>query len=123
MYKDQNPIALVNFKSKIKLLEEINNYARNLNKNVKQVSITLAGNFQTIEIMKEQFNTFFDSRPLVRLNVNVSIEKNGKIENGSYGVGGRHMYDVLFDEKTWRNAVNNAYNQAKETSPVEENPI
>ena len=113
LYKDQNPIALVNFKSKIKLLEEINNYARNLNKNVKQVSITLAGNFQTIEIMKEQFNTFFDSRPLVRLNVNVSIEKNGKIENGSYGVGGRHMYDVLFDEKTWRNAVNNAYNQAK----------
>ena len=112
LYSDENPIQLVEFKSKINLLENINSYARSKDLRVKQVSITLAANYQNIEIYKERGITFYDSRPLVRLNVNVSIERNNSIENGSYGFGGRHMYDLLFMEKNWKNAVDKAYNQA-----------
>ncbi len=112
LYSEKNPISLVKFKSKINLLEEINKYARNLDSNVKQVSVTLAGNFQSIEIIKMGLNSYFDYRPLVRLNVNISVSKNDKIENGSFGFGGRHMYDSIFDENTWKNAVDCAYNQA-----------
>ena len=112
LYSDENPIQLVEFKSKINLLENINSYARSKDLRVKQVSITLAAKYQNIEIYKERGITFYDSRPLVRLNVNVSIERNNSIENGSYGFGGRHMYDLLFMEKNWKNAVDKAYNQA-----------
>ncbi|MDC3091684.1 metalloprotease TldD [Rickettsiales bacterium] len=112
LYSDENPIQLVEFKSKINLLENINSYARSKDLRVKQVSITLAANHQNIEIYKGNGIYFSDSRPLVRLNVNISIEKNKSIENGSYGFGGRHMYDLLFEEDNWKNAVDKAYNQA-----------
>ena len=46
----------------------------------------------------------------MRLNVNISVEKKGKIETGSYGMGGRYMYDNLFFEKL-EIAVDSAYNQ------------
>ncbi len=112
LYSDENPIQLVDFKSKISLLENINSYARSKDLRIKQVSITLAANHQNIEIYKGNGIYFSDLRPLVRLNVNISIERNKSIENGSYGFGGRHMYDLLFEEDNWRNAVDKAYNQA-----------
>ena len=112
LYSDENPIQLVDFKSKISLLENINSYARSKDLRVKQVSITLAANHQNIEIYKGNGIYFSDLRPLVRLNVNISIERNKSIENGSYGFGGPHMYDLLFEEDNWRNAVDKAYNQA-----------
>ena len=66
-----------------------------------------------IEITRKNGNFFSDSRPLVRMNVNISVEKNGKVETGSYGLGGRYMYDRLFAERAWKSAVDSAYNQAK----------
>ena len=48
---------------------------------------------------KKGGNVFYDSRPLVRMNVSVSVEKKGKIETGSYGFGGRHMYEKLFEKR------------------------
>mgnify|MGYP001161464176 FL=1 len=112
LYKASNPLHLIVLKKKIRLLEEINDYARKLDLSVKQVSVSLNGNFQNIEIIKEGGNVFYDSRPLVRMNVSVSVEKKGKIETGSYGFGGRHMYEKLFETKNWKNAVDHAFNQA-----------
>ena len=80
---------------------------------VKQVSVSLNANYQNIEITRKNGNFFSDSRPLVRMNVNISVEKNGKVETGSYGLGGRYMYDRLFAERAWKSAVDSAYNQAK----------
>ena len=37
-------------------------------------------------------------RPLVRLNVSLVAESNGRREAGSFGFGGRYLYDDLFDE-------------------------
>ncbi len=112
LYSELNPIELIEFKSKISLLEKINSYARSKDQRVKQVSITLAANHQNIEIYKENGEFFNDSRPLVRMNVSISVERDKKIENGSYGFGGRHMYDLLFKDENWKRAVDKAYTQA-----------
>ena len=37
-----------------------------------------------------------DVRPLVRLNVSIVAEQNGRRETGSFGIGGRRLYDDLF---------------------------
>ena len=75
LYSDKNPIDQKSFKSKIDLLQKINSYARNLDSNVNQVSVSLAGNYQQVEIYKQNGEIFYDYRPLVRLNVTVSVKK------------------------------------------------
>ena len=112
LYSNQNPLNAIEFKSKVSLLKKINEYARSKDQKVKQVSITLAGNYQNIEVTKGNGVFYSDSRPLVRLNVNVSVEGKNGVENGSFGFGGRYMYDLIFHEEQWKNAVDTAYNQA-----------
>ena len=112
LYDNTNPLNQKSLKQKIDLLEKINSYARKLDSSVKQVSVSINGNFQNVEVVKLGGNTFYDSRPLVRMNVNISIEKNGRIETGSYGFGGRYMYDKLFSAKNWKCAIDSAFQQA-----------
>ena len=122
LYDNTNPLNQRSLKQKIDLLEKINSYARKLDSSVKQVSVGINGNFQNIEIVKLGGNTFYDSRPLVRMNVSISIEKNGRVETGSYGFGGRHMYDRLFSKKNWKCAIDSAFQQAKVKLNAKETP-
>lgn len=112
LYEPQNPINDFKLDEKIKILEKINNYARKLDPAVKEVSVSLNGNYQNVEVFKKAGVSLFDSRPLVRLNVNISIEKKGKIETGSFGMGGRYSYNKLLTDKNWITSINKAYNQA-----------
>ena len=59
LYSDENPIQLVEFKSKINLLENINSYARSKDLRVKQVSIKLDDNYENIEIYTEREITLY----------------------------------------------------------------
>ena len=122
LYDNTNPLNQKSLKQKIDLLEKINSYARKLDSSVKQVSVGINGNFQNVEIVKLGGNTFYDSRPLVRMNVSISIEKNGRVETGSYGFGGRHMYDRLFSKKNWKCAIDSAFQQAKVKLKAKETP-
>ena len=112
LYEPHNPINDFKLDEKIKILENINNYARKLDSAVKEVSVSLNGNYQNVEIFKKDGISLFDSRPLVRLNVNISVEKKGKVETGSFGMGGRYGYKKLLTEKNWKISLNKAYNQA-----------
>ena len=122
LYDNINPLNQRSLKQKIDLLEKINSYARKLDSSVKQVSVSINGNFQNVEIVKLGGNTFYDSRPLVRMNVSISIEKSGRVETGSYGFGGRHMYDRLFSKKNWKCAIDSAFQQAKVKLNAKETP-
>ena len=113
LYQSLNPISMFSLKKKISVLEKINSFARKLSPIVDQVSISLNGNYQNIEITKKNGDFFYDTRPLVRLNVSISVKKNGKIETGSFGMGGRYMYNNLIEKKNWKCAVESAFNQAK----------
>ncbi len=112
LYSDRNPLNVRNFTEKIKLLEEINSYARECDSRVSQVSVNLSGLWQKIKILKPSGQGLSDVRPLVRLNVSITLEEDGKKETGSVGFGGRYSYNDFFQEKTWKAEVKKAITQA-----------
>ena len=113
LYTDKNPIESVDYKRKIKLLKDINEYARKLDDRTRQVSISLSGNHQKINILRPTGDILEDIRPLVRLNISITIEQNGKKETGSVGLGGRSLYGEIFAEEVWKKEVKKALKQAE----------
>src|SRR5882762_389 len=71
LYTDDNPLASLGFESKVKLLEEMNAYARDKDARVRQVSASLAATWQMIEILRPDGEIYRDVRPMVRVNVSV----------------------------------------------------
>lgn len=112
LYSDDNPLQNIPFDAKVKTLGEIDAYARAKDSRVVQVSASLAGSWQGIEIIRSGGERSGDIRPLVRLNVSVVVEQNGRRETGSHGMGGRTGYNFYLEEDTWKGAVDEALRQA-----------
>lgn len=113
LYSDENPLPQVPFEKKIKLLQDIDSYARGKDPRVKQVSVQLAASWKAVQILRAGGHKAADIRPLVRLNVTVYVDDGkGRMEEGYNGLGGRYSYERLFDGKTWKDAVDEAYRQA-----------
>jgi TldD protein len=112
LYADIDPLETAGFEKKVKLLEEMNAYARGLDSRVRQVSASLSGEWQRIEIIRAGGEQYSDIRPLVRLNVSVVVEENGRQENGVFGGGGRSGYETYLDPAYWQAAVDEALRQA-----------
>ncbi|MBV9330799.1 MAG: metalloprotease TldD [Alphaproteobacteria bacterium] len=112
LYPDLDPLGSARFEQKVRLLEDINAYARARDSRIRQVSCSLSGEWQTIEILRAGGESFKDVRPLVRLNVSVVVEENGRQESGSYGGGGRSGYAAYLDREYWTFAVDQALRQA-----------
>jgi len=103
------------------LLGQIDAVARAKDGRVKQVIASLGGEWQAVQIIRADGRRVADLRPLVRLNIAVIVEANGRRETGSYGTGGRFAYDHVTDESVWRAAVDEALRQALvnlESQPV-----
>ena len=107
-YSEKDPIEAKNFKSKIEILNHVNDYVRNKNSSVSQVTATLLGEHRAIEILRSGGELLSDHRPLVRFNVSVMLEKNGRKESAVYGVGGRQNYDAYLNEKNWKSVCDEA---------------
>ncbi len=101
------------FAARTRLLSEIDAYARGRDPLVRQVMASLAGEWQAVQIIRADGTRTADLRPLVRLNVTVVLERDGRRESGSYGTGGRFGYLPLAAEATWQEAVNEALRQAR----------
>jgi len=112
LYTDIDPLGTAAFKTKVKLLEDINAYARDKDSRVKQVSASVSGEWQQVEIVRAGGEVYRDIRPLVRVNVSVVVEQDGRQESGSYGGGGRSGYDVYLKPEYWQHAVDEALRQA-----------
>ena len=112
LYDDSNPLTAVPFDLKTGLLAEIDAYARSRDPRVKQVSCSLYGEWQVVHIMRGDGQQVSDVRPLVRLNVSVVVEQDGKQETGSYGAGGREGYAAFIDPRAWKHHVDEALRQA-----------
>ena len=112
LYTDENPIDSVEYKKKIDLLRDINEYARKLDNRTRQVSISLSGSHQMINILRPSGEILEDVRPLVRLNISITLEHNGKKETGSVGLGGRSLYGNFFTEEVWKSEVKKSLEQA-----------
>ena len=73
---------------------------------------SIGGEWQAVQIMRPDGTRVADLRPLVRLNVSVVVEQNGRRETGSYGTGGRFSYSRVVSPDIWRHAVDEALRQA-----------
>ena len=113
LYEDKDPIESKPFEEKIELLQKIDNYVRQKNSSIKQVTASFFGEHQSIKIIKSNNQIYEDQRPLVRFNIGVMIEKNGKKESGSYGTGGRKNYDNFLGNDNWKIICDEAIRQAE----------
>lgn len=112
LYTDADPLDLVPFADKVNLCQTIDAAARARDPRVAQVSVGLSGSWSVVEIVRPDGFVATDVRPLVRLNVSIVAEANGRRETGSFGIGGRYLYDRLVDPATWNRAIDEALAQA-----------
>src|SRR3954454_12866625 len=83
LYGDENPLGAPSFETKVKLLEEIDSYARARDPRVRQVSASFGASWQVVEILRADGETYRDVRPLVRVNVSVVAGEGDRQESGS----------------------------------------
>jgi TldD protein len=112
LYVDTNPLGNDGFAGRAAVLSDIDAYARAKDPRVKQVMASIYGEWQAVQIIRADGTRTADLRPLVRLNVSVVVERDGKRESGTHGLGGRETYDRLMSPETWRDAVDEALRQA-----------
>ncbi|MEA3061207.1 MAG: TldD protein, partial [Sphingomonadales bacterium] len=112
LYTDADPLSLIPFARKVELCQKIDAAARARDPRVVQVSVSLAASWSVIDIVRADGFVAHDVRPLVRLNVQIVAERDGRRETGFHGLGGRYLYDRLFDEAVWGRAVDMALAQA-----------
>ncbi|MDB5724062.1 MAG: tldD [Novosphingobium sp.] len=112
LYTDASPLDEIGFAEKVKLLETIDAAARARDPRVAQVSAGLSASWSVVEIVRADGFVATDVRPLVRLNVSIVAEQNGRRETGSFGMGGRSLYGDLFDPANWNRAIDEALAQA-----------
>lgn len=113
LYAPDNPLLGIDFDKKVALLEEIDAYTRAQDDRIRQVSASILGSWQSIEIIRADGHRVRDIRPLVRLNVSVVMGEGDRQEMGYDGQGGRQSYDFLFDESAWQAQVQEAIRQAE----------
>ena len=77
-----------------------------------QVSASLVGERREIDILRADARSVRDVRPLVRLNVSVTVEQNGRRESASAGAGGRAGFETWIAPGRWQAQVNEALRQA-----------
>jgi len=111
-YTAADPLDLVPFADKVNLCQTIDAEARARDPRVAQVSVSLSGTWSVVEIVRADGFVATDVRPLVRLNVSIVAEQNGRRETGSYGIGGRYLYNDLFEPATYNRAIDEALSQA-----------
>jgi TldD protein len=112
LYTDASPLDAVGFAEKVALLETIDRAARARDPRVSQVSASITGSWSVVEIVRAEGFVATDVRPLVRLNVGIVAEANGRRETGNFGMGGRWLYDDLFKPENWNRAIDEALAQA-----------
>jgi len=112
MYGADDPLSLIPFTDKVALCQRIDSAARARDPRVAQVSVGLSASWSVIDIVRGDGFVSSDVRPLVRLGVQIVAEQNGRRETGYHGLGGRYLYDNLFDEAQWNRAIDIALAQA-----------
>lgn len=112
LYGDENPLSEPSFESKVKLLQEIDAYARAKDARVRQVSVSVGASWQALEILRADGELYRDVRPLVRVNVSVVAGEGDRQESGSHGYGGREGYARFIEAAAWRDAADAAVRQA-----------
>jgi TldD protein len=112
LYVAQNPSDHFPFADKMALLQRVDEFARKADPRIRQVTISLSGDWQEIEILRAGSEAYRDSRPLVRFSVTVMASDGKERASGTYGFGGRALYGDYLSEQKWQDAVREAVRQS-----------
>ncbi|MGB1800359.1 MAG: PmbA/TldA family metallopeptidase, partial [Gammaproteobacteria bacterium] len=112
LYNDIDPLHSITTEEKVNLLKQLDQAARQKDPRVKQVMVGLTGSQSTVLVANNEGQLSADVRPLVRLNVNVIVEEDGKIEKGGSGGGGRFGYEYFLNDGMAMSYVEEAVEQA-----------
>ncbi|HET8553527.1 MAG TPA: metalloprotease TldD [Rhodanobacteraceae bacterium] len=97
LYPAIDPVESLPNEEKIAVLREVDAWARSRDPRIKQVVVSLAATLDTVLVAASDGTLAADVRPLVRLNVQVIAEQNGRREQGFAGGGGRYGYRELLE--------------------------
>jgi TldD protein len=89
LYPALDPTVSITDEQKTTLLSEIEAKTRDLDSRVEQVIISLSSNQDLVLVAASDGTLAADVRPLVRLNVSVILEQDGRREQGYAGGGAR----------------------------------
>ena len=92
IYIDSDPLLSASDDQKVQLLAEVDAGVRRLDERIVQVSASLAAVHDLVLVLASDGTLAADVRPLVRMNVSVILEHNGRREQGYAGTGGRFSY-------------------------------
>ncbi|MCR1828697.1 metalloprotease TldD [Pseudomonas oleovorans] len=112
LYAEDNPLNVMGRAEKVELLQRIDCATRALDPRIKQVTVSLAGVWDRILVAAHDGSLSADIRPLVRFNVSVIVEQNGRRERGGHGGGGRTDYRYFLDEDRAMGYAREALRQA-----------
>ncbi|NKF22844.1 metalloprotease TldD [Solimonas marina] len=97
LYAPVDPLQSWPTDKKLELLRRADAAARAVDSRVIQVNASLAGSFETVLVAGSDGTWSADVRPLVRMDVSVIIEHQGRREMAHAGGGGRARYAEVFD--------------------------
>ncbi|HUR40979.1 MAG TPA: metalloprotease TldD [Verrucomicrobiae bacterium] len=95
LYPASSPLASLPTEQKLELLRRADRCARAADPAVTHVIVSLAGNHDTVLVTASDGTLAADVRPLVRMNVVVIAERNGRREQASAGGGARAGYEYF----------------------------
>jgi len=100
LYPALDPVDSLANEAKVAVLRRVDGLLRALDPRVQQVMVSLSGAVDTVLVARSDGVLAGDVRPLVRMNVQVIVEQNGRRESGYAGFGGRYGYEqLLADDK------------------------
>jgi len=112
LYGEDDPLASPGFSDKVSLLQEIDAWCRARDPRVVQVMASLAGERREVEILRADGRLIRDVRPLCRINVQITVERDGRRENGFSGAGGRAGFEAWISAEKWQEQAEEALRQA-----------
>jgi len=98
LYLPDDPVATLSDADKVAWLMRVDRETRALDPRVKQVMASVTAVHEVVLIANSDGDLAADVRPLVRFNVSVIVEQNGRREQGYSGCGGRFTLGDLVAE-------------------------
>ena len=95
LYPCLDPLGSMSDGDKVQLLADIDRRTRAMDSRIIQVMASLAGVYEVVLLQASDGTLAADVRPLVRMNVSVIMEKDGRREQGYAGGGGRGDFSVV----------------------------
>ena len=112
LYGPDNPLEVMTRAEKVELLKRIDVATRALDPRIQQVTVSMAGVWERILVASTDGGLAADVRPLVRFNVSVIVEQNGRRERGGHGGGGRTDYRYFLSDDRAMSYAREALRQA-----------